>query len=80
MSDLWEPDTDMEERFPDWGHRIWLRAPGGYWKAHARYDGCVEVISDEDDFIHICDLDEMILRLEDIQRRAKQKWGDHWPR
>lgn len=77
-------------------HEAWLELldPEGMYRAGVRFDGCIHFwkagdntltnapIRNEDhaDYIHICDVDEMIARLQSIKARAKAHFGDEWPR
>jgi hypothetical protein len=53
------------------------------YEAEVRFDGCIDIVklyrNNDDDTIHICDLDDFIARLEEIRELAKQKFGNSWP-
>lgn len=46
------------------------------WMATVRWDGCIHLyrlyydIPDEPDYLHICDLDELIKGLQDLREKA----------
>lgn len=49
------------------------------WSAFVKFDGCVDLYEVGGDGIHICNLDEMIARLQDLRALAKEKFGPEWP-
>jgi len=53
------------------------------YKAEVKLNGCIDIVKlygdNDDDTIHICDLDDFIARLEEIRELAKQKFGNDWP-
>ena len=66
--------------------------PDGWFKAQVRWDGCVHLNiasntpftepdrrTDCDDYIHICELDDMITRLQSIKTIAIEHFGEWWP-
>lgn len=63
--------------------------PEGWWKAGVKFDGCVHftrhfnvpfTLGGEDtDYIHICDVDEMIAMLQALKAEAARHFGE-WPR
>lgn len=57
------------------------------YRANVKFDGCVHFNrdyhastgGDEDtDYLHICDLDEVIDILTTVRMMAKEHFGDHW--
>jgi len=61
-------------------HEAWLELyePDGEYKASVRFDGCVHFHIGED-YIHICDLDGIILRLQALKAEALKHFGKDWP-
>ena len=69
----------------DW---LSLRAPEGWYTADVRFDGCVHLRhcfnepnsfeSSASDYIHICDLDEIIERLTALKKLALNHFGSNW--
>ena len=67
-----------------------LENPDGWYKATVRFDGCIHFYryyntpftvpnrpkNDGMDYLHICDLDDEINRLKELQRIAKN-WGSY---
>lgn len=62
-----------------------------WFEAYVRKNGCVELHryfnepkehnsqDDNDvDFLHICDIDDMISKLQEIKRRSIERFGDNW--
>lgn len=74
-------------------HWIDLIDPEGWYKASVKWDGCVHFRraynlpyphpeGDDDafeDYIHICDLDEFIARLQALKQKAIEHFGGDWP-
>lgn len=75
-SDLWQ--VDLAEPYA-----LQLSNPGGIherraaWSAFVKFDGCVDIYDGREGF-HICDLDEMIERLQEVKRLAVE-YFDGWP-
>jgi len=54
-----------------------------------KFDGCIHwrqyhngTMGEEDpdsDYLHICDIDEMIKRLQEVREHALKHFGDKWP-
>ena len=71
---------------------IQLDDPEGWYSARVKFDGCVDFMRyhnwpkdaapagrEEDvDYIHICDVDDMIARLQAIKEAAKKHFKE-WP-
>ncbi|SRR5579872_4302459 len=67
-------------------------ADGQHWlHAGLRFDGCVHFTraynspfpkenDDDQDYIHICDIDEMIKQLTLLKQAALKHFGEDWPR
>lgn len=69
-----------------------LHDPDGWYEARVKYDGCFEFIrahnhplpelpeptSQMIDQIHICDVDDLIARLQELKRLAYAKFGDEF--
>lgn len=65
-----------------------------WYRADVRFDGCVHLYTygnvpyNEDskredpaccdDYIHICSIDDMIVRLQALKVKAKEHFGDDW--
>jgi hypothetical protein len=72
------------------GH-LFLRSPDGFWLAQVRRDGCFELTrshnvplaeqpDEEDiDFLHVCDYDAMLERLDAMRRAAQDHFDQVWP-
>jgi hypothetical protein len=65
--------------------------PDGWWEAGVRFDGCVHLRHysnrprtdperrlEDEDYIHICDLDDAIARLVALREAAQSHFGQ-WP-
>jgi hypothetical protein len=54
------------------------------YQAYVKWDGCVQLTryfngnQNDEDSIHICDLDDFISRLQEIRDLAVQKFGNNW--
>jgi hypothetical protein len=85
--EIWEVDQSKTNEYV-----LELHDPEDWYKANVRWDGCVnlyqaynkplpEQINNLDDisYIHICDLDTLIKRLQDIKQKAIEHFGPHWP-
>lgn len=63
---------------------IRLEDEQGGWSADVKFDGCIHFNrhydSTDSDYIHICDVDEMIKTLQDIKQKALDTFGDQWPK
>lgn len=72
-------------------HYLVLEDPEGWWKASIKWDGCINLnrvhnvplpVTDEHpqlvDYIHICELDDMIERLEELRDKAREHFGEDW--
>ncbi|MGD6876840.1 hypothetical protein [Bacillus infantis] len=44
-------------------------------KVSFKWDGCIDLHHD-DNYIHICDVDEMIEKLQEIKRMAKENFDE----
>lgn len=72
-------------------HWLEVRDPEGWWSASVKWDGCVHLNryaphpvdasrpGDEPDYLHICDLDEVIERLQAIKALALKHFKGNWP-
>lgn len=66
----------------DSGNEIW-------WRCSVKWDGCVNLTvyfcepegheDTQEDSMHVCDLSEFIARLQAIEKKAKEHYGDNWP-
>jgi len=72
--------------------RLEIADPEGWWSAIVKWDGCIDLRRyinrslhepdrkpDDVDDLHICELDELIRRLEALRERARQHFGEGWP-
>lgn len=79
-----------EEETED-GHWLELEDPDGWYKAIVKWDGCVHFNRLHNvplpetgegpqlvDYIHYCDIDEEIKRLEALRDKAREFFGDDW--
>ena len=90
MSEHWKV---IPEKTQD--HWLEIEDPEGWYSAIARFDGCVHFyhygnipLSSSpdrkdsaccDDYIHICDIDEMIERLQSLKKVAQEHFkGGEW--
>jgi hypothetical protein len=82
--------VDEEETRPYW---LDVHDPNGWFKAIVTTDGCIHLnryhniplpeVEDErqlTDYLHICDLDDMIARLQSLKTVAQAHFGEEWPR
>ncbi len=61
------------------------------WRAYVKWDGCIDLEFfhngtnpldenvDDRDYLHICNLDDLIRRLEGLRRIATGRYGEEWP-
>jgi hypothetical protein len=65
------------------------QCPDAYWRADVMWDGCIDLYrmynggdwNDENaliDYLHICDLDDLITRLGVLKRMALEYFGEDW--
>lgn len=70
--------------------------PDGWYEAFVKWDGCIDLTryfntplsvergkdrnSDDECYIHICDLDDFIARLQKLRDAAQAAFGEPWPR
>lgn len=67
----------------------WLEVidPEGWCKASVKWDGCIHFDKfynapypdGEREYMHICDLDDLIKRLQALKLEAQKHFGDKWP-
>jgi hypothetical protein len=65
---------------------LWLEDPQGWWRAVVNDNGCVDfyrfhnepLYEDDADYIHICNVDDFIERLQSLKEVAKQHYGETW--
>jgi hypothetical protein len=82
--------VDQEATKPYW---LEVQDPEGWYKAIVTSDGCIHLnrylniplpeVEDEqqlEDYLHICDLDDMIARLQALKTMAQTHFGKEWPR
>ena len=85
--ELWEVDKEQTNEYV-----LFLREPDDWYEAYVKWDGCVnfyqaynnplpEKIENLDDigYLHICDLEAHIKRLQDIHKKALEHFGQDWP-
>lgn len=78
------------DRDPECDGPYWVRFVGGFkdleWEANVKWDGCVELVrrhnidspnpgDGDSEWIHLCDLEETIKRLEALRDAAKAVLG-----
>jgi len=69
---------------PSLAHWLCLKDPNEVWRADVRPDGCVEIREDynadpnDSDMLHICNLDDFIVRLVALRDEAKKHFGEDW--
>ena len=86
---MWEVDEPETNEV-----RLTLHDPEDWYKADVRWDGCVHFyqasnkpmseqafnLNNPDiSYLHICYIDDLIKRLQDIQTKAKEHFGQDWP-
>ena len=82
----WEIDREKTE-----DHWLELKDPDGWYQATVRWDGCIHYervynaplpITGEhpqsSDYIHFCDIDSEIERLEKLRDMAREFFGTDW--
>jgi len=73
---------------------ITFESPDGYWRAEIVRSGCIDInhsfnvpLQDDNcesvlqrliDYIHICNIDDMIARLEALKAAAQDFFGEDW--
>ena len=75
------------------GYFAHFEEPGGWYAATVKPDGCVDLRryynlplhepgrdADDEDYLHICDIDDLISRLQALRDAAKAKYGADWGR
>jgi hypothetical protein len=93
-SDSYARAAEFWRVIPEKTDESWLelRDPDGFYKAGVKWDGCVhfdryynaplddETRRPEDrDYIHICDVEREIERLQALLVEARKHFGEHWP-
>lgn len=84
QTELWEVDKQDTNEYV-----LHLGDPNDWHKAIVKRDGCVDFIqsfnnplssarSQDIDYIHVCDLEDLIKRLQEIQKKAVAHFGEHW--
>jgi hypothetical protein len=86
--ELWEVDQLKTNEY-----RLELHDPDDWYEAGVRWDGCVDLYQSSNrrlseqkinlnnpdvSYIHICDIDDFIKRLQDIKQKAIEHFGPHW--
>ncbi len=91
--DTWIPDhtigdgNGIENHDTGTPYTLHLAHPLGWYQARIRWDGCVEFTrvfnigypSEDADHLHICDIDDMIDRLQQLKAMAQDHFGKDWP-
>ena len=76
MADYWQVTQASEAMLrlatPDGQHEASAK-----WDGFVKWDGCVELCHDDED-IHICDVADLIARLQALQALAEAHFGT-WP-
>jgi len=86
---MWEIDSEKTK-----DHWLELKDPEGWYSAVVKWDGCIhfnryynEPMDSEYhkttdqanvDYIHICDVDDMIARLKALKETALEYFGEYW--
>lgn len=75
-------------------HCLKLKDPEGWYTAAVKWDGCIHfnryfnaphkegetrLEHETDDYLHICDIDDLIERLQALKAEAKKHYGEKWP-
>ena len=75
-------------------HHLSVQDPDGWYEADVKWDGCIhfhqysnvplprKVNNKEQlhDYLHICDIDDIIKRLTQLKAVAQQHFGKDWPK
>jgi hypothetical protein len=83
---------NWEKMCVDDSYRLELKDRDGWWSAIVKWDGCIhfyryhnepmkdhgENVGDMVDYLHICDIDELINGLQELKARAIGKFGNDW--
>ena len=79
MTDYWQVTDDHKAI-------LCVEDPNGWHQADIRFDGCVHYRrffnkprGEDEDYLHICQLEEHIERMQELVRLAKGHFGEHWP-
>jgi hypothetical protein len=79
---------------PEKTSEYWLELvdPEGWWHAIVKWDGCIHLDryfnfplghadagGENSDYLHICELDDVILRLQALRDVARAHFGKEWP-
>lgn len=86
----WRKKLKLEKTEPHW---LELVDPEGWYHAIVKFDGCIhfnrycnipihELQPGQEadiDYLHICDLDDTIARLQALRDIAKAHFGEKWP-
>ena len=83
MSSFWRSTDETTE------HILLLEDPEKWYDANVRFDGCInfrrfynqpkgEAEEDDSDYIHICEIDGFIARLQELKELAKKHFGRDW--
>lgn len=88
MPKLWEVVRDKTEN-----HWLEIKDPEGWHYAVVKWDGCIhfnryyntpkdeqEKDSEDNDYLHICSVDDMINRLQALKEEAIKHFGNNWER
>lgn len=57
-------------------HGIDLLSPDAKWSAVVKWDGCVHLRTDSGDYVYICELDELIERLQELKAIAEHHFDE----
>lgn len=83
-NDIWKVQKANE-------HLLTLIEPNQWYRADIKWDGCVHFYRSHNgaqldaigsleniDYIHICEIDDMIMRLQELKRMALEHFGNDW--
>lgn len=79
---LWRVNTEKTK-----DHWLEVDDGEGWWSAFVKWDGCLEVQryfnqpwgdGDTDCSLHICEIEDMIARLEMLRDMARRHFGEDW--
>lgn len=86
MLKLWEVSQEKTE-----DHWLEIKDPEGWYYAVVKWDGCIhfnryynapkdeqEKDSEDNDYLHICSVDDMVKRLQALKEEAVKHFGDGW--
>jgi len=78
------PDAPRWIKKEEYEYRLTFWDGEGWYRAEVKWDGCVHfwryhnAPGEDEDYLHICDLDDLILRLQQLRATVREAWP-WWP-